>query len=65
MLQLKRKNIKSKNSKLEAKYDTIAERCGTSSKRALLAARKKEGFQLAQLTATPEVWLHSEQRRVP
>ena len=32
---------KSKNSKLQAKYDAIAERCGTSSKRALLAAREK------------------------
>ena len=32
---------KSKNSKFQAKYDAIAERCGTSSKRALLAAREK------------------------
>ena len=32
---------KSKNSKLQAKYDAMAERCGTSSKRALLAAREK------------------------
>ena len=32
---------KSKNSKLQAKYDATAERCGTSSKRALLEAREK------------------------
>ena len=32
---------KSKNSKLQAKYDAIVERCDTSSKRALLAAREK------------------------
>ena len=33
------KNLK--NSELQAKFNAIAERCGTSSKRALLAAREK------------------------
>ena len=32
---------KLKNSDLQAKFDAIAEKCGTSSKRALLATREK------------------------
>ena len=41
---------KFKNSRLQAKYDAIAESCCTSSKRALLAAGEKGASKLAKYT---------------
>ena len=51
---------KSKNSKLQAEYDAIAEKVSASFKIGA-SSETNGGFQLAQHIATSEIWLQKRQ----